>query len=59
MDSETPDLATGARVVGRRQVEGWDTSGHFCDETGRDGWERYTVHFDILFNRPFRGFSWR
>ena len=54
MDSETPDLATSARVVGRRQVEGSDTSGHFCDETGRDGWERYTVHFDILFNRPFR-----
>jgi predicted alpha-1,2-mannosidase len=53
MDSETPDFATSARVVSRRQVVGTDTSGHFCNETSRDGWERYTVHFDILFNRPF------
>jgi predicted alpha-1,2-mannosidase len=34
-------------------VAGSDTSGRFCNETSRDGWERYTVHFDILFNRPF------
>jgi predicted alpha-1,2-mannosidase len=51
-DSQEPDAATSAQVVGDNELAGSVTSGYFCGET--TGWERdYTLHFDIVFSQPF------
>jgi predicted alpha-1,2-mannosidase len=51
-DSQEPDAATSAQVVGDDELTGSVTSGYFCGET--TGWERdYTLHFDIVFSQPF------
>ena len=51
-DSQEPDVATSAQVVGDDELVGSVTSGYFCGET--TGWERdYTLHFDIVFSQPF------
>ncbi|WP_037915067.1 GH92 family glycosyl hydrolase [Actinacidiphila yeochonensis] len=39
---------TRVKVVGDREVVGAVDSGHFCGANNR-----YTLHFDIKFNRPF------
>ncbi|WP_235002525.1 lectin [Actinacidiphila paucisporea] len=39
---------TRVKVVGNREVSGSVDSGHFCGAANR-----YTLHFDIKFNRPF------
>ncbi len=46
----TPVDGTSAQVVSDHEVSGSVDSGHFC---GADN--RYTLHFDIKFNRPFTG----
>ncbi len=47
-DSETPVTASQFNVVNDREVDGTVTTGHFCS-----GPNTYTVHFDMIFNRPF------
>ncbi|GHJ41742.1 lectin [Streptomyces sp. TS71-3] len=47
--SATPVDGTRAQVVGDREVIGSVDSGHFC---GADN--RYTLHFDIKFDQPFK-----
>lgn len=43
---------TSAQIVGSNEVTGSVTAGHFCNAPG--SWEKdYTLHFDIVFNRPF------
>ncbi|MFG1809700.1 lectin [Streptomyces sp. NPDC049040] len=45
---------TRVRVVSDREVSGSVDSGHFCGAANR-----YTLHFDIKFNRPFTtGGTW-
>jgi predicted alpha-1,2-mannosidase len=48
MDSQNPDTATSAKVVGKDEIEGSVTSGDFCGEN-----EYYTLYFDIAFDHPF------
>jgi predicted alpha-1,2-mannosidase len=52
-DSELPDVASTATVVGHDEISGSETSGGFCNETVNVGPYLYTVYFDIVFNRPF------
>jgi predicted alpha-1,2-mannosidase len=52
-DSEIPDVASTARIIGDDQVAGSDTTGGFCWENSDYGPQRYTVYFDIIFNHPF------
>jgi predicted alpha-1,2-mannosidase len=54
-DSERGDSASGATIVGHDEVHGFATSGGFCNEAEGHGYGRqdYTVHFDIVFSRPF------
>jgi predicted alpha-1,2-mannosidase len=48
LDSQNGTAAATARLVGRTEVQGSATSGYFCGNP-----HTYTVHFDIVFNRPF------
>ncbi len=52
-DSEMPDLATSAQVIGNDEIAGSVRTGNFCNESSQEGHETYTVYFDLLFNRPF------
>ena len=52
-DSELPDLATSAQVVGDDEITGSIYTGNFCGEDSQYGHETYTVYFDLLFSRPF------
>jgi predicted alpha-1,2-mannosidase len=47
-DSETPVASSDFHVVSDVEVVGSVTSGFFCGATAT-----YTLHFDMLFNRPF------
>ena len=51
--SDRPDGSPQARIIGHNEVAGSVTSGHFCDESASYSPQLYTVHFDIVFNRPF------
>jgi predicted alpha-1,2-mannosidase len=54
MASQAGDAATSAQVAGDDEVTGSVTSGGFCGETKNDGQSQlYTVHFDLVFSRPF------
>jgi predicted alpha-1,2-mannosidase len=47
-------FASHVTVIGNNQVEGWVTSGGFCHElSSKVGPQRYTVYFDVTFNRSF------
>ena len=48
MDSQNPDTASSATVVGSNEIQGSDTSGGFCGDPAQ-----YTVYFDITFNTNF------
>jgi predicted alpha-1,2-mannosidase len=54
-DSQNGQFASStAQVVNGDEVTGSETSGHFCGEGSNDGQQQeYTVHFDIVFDRPF------
>jgi predicted alpha-1,2-mannosidase len=47
-DSQNGTSASTVTVVGTNEVRGSATSGHFCGAP-----DTYTVHFDIVFDRPF------
>jgi predicted alpha-1,2-mannosidase len=51
--SERADFAPSAEIIGSREVAGSVTTGGFCDEGNSYGHQQYTVHFDIIFSRPF------
>ncbi len=54
MASEDGNYGDSVQVVGDNEVQGSDTSGHFCSETNNAGQPQlYTVYFDIVFDRPF------
>ncbi len=47
-------IATHVSVHGRDEVSGSVTSGNFCNELSKKvGPQKYTLYFDITFNRPF------
>jgi predicted alpha-1,2-mannosidase len=48
MDSQNPDTASSAQIVGNNEIKGSDTSGGFCGDS-----HPYTVFYDIVFDRPF------
>lgn len=48
--SQNGDSATGAHIVGSKEVTGWTRSGHFCGAG-----DQYTLHFDLVFDEPFTG----
>ena len=48
LDSQNGDIASSARIIGRDEIRGSDTSGNFCGEH-----KYYTVHFDVVFSQPF------
>lgn len=53
-DSEEGVVATHLRLVSSTEIAGDETSGDFCNELTRNvGPQRYTIHFDIAFSRPF------
>ena len=54
-DSQNGQYAPStATVVNDHEVQGSETSGHFCGEDVNSGQEQvYTVHFDITFDQPF------
>jgi predicted alpha-1,2-mannosidase len=54
-DSQNGEFAPStAQIVNDHEVSGSETSGHFCGEVNNDGQiQEYTVHFDIMFDRPF------
>jgi predicted alpha-1,2-mannosidase len=47
-DSETVVTASQFTIVNDKEVDGWVTTGQFCGATNA-----YTLHFDMVFNRPF------
>src|SRR6185437_3977127 len=54
-DSQNGQFAPStATVVNNNEVQGSETSGHFCGEGTNSGQQQvYTVHFDITFDQPF------
>ncbi|MCW2943726.1 MAG: alpha,2-mannosidase, partial [Actinoallomurus sp.] len=48
MDSQNPDSASSAQIIGNNEIKGSDTSGGFCGDS-----HQYTVYYDIVFDRPF------
>ncbi|HJQ44206.1 MAG TPA: GH92 family glycosyl hydrolase, partial [Jatrophihabitantaceae bacterium] len=54
-DSQNGEYAPStASVVNDHEVQGSETSGHFCGEGSNSGQQQvYTVHFDISFDQPF------
>jgi predicted alpha-1,2-mannosidase len=54
-DSQNGQYAPStATVVNDHEVQGSETSGHFCGEGRNSGQEQvYTVHFDITFDQAF------
>ncbi len=50
---DRPDRSPYAKIIGHDEIAGSVTSGHFCDESASYSPQLYTVHFDIVFNRPF------
>ena len=48
--SQRQVLATSFTVVSHTEIEGWATSGNFCGAGNK-----YTIHFDMQFSRPFTG----
>jgi predicted alpha-1,2-mannosidase len=54
MDSQNGDFGDSAQIIGNNEIQGTDTSGHFCGEINNAGQKQeYTVHFDIIFSQPF------
>jgi predicted alpha-1,2-mannosidase len=52
--SQAGDHGDGVEVVGNNEIQGSDTSGHFCGEGNNGGQPQlYTVYFDIVFQQPF------
>ena len=51
-DSGAPDTATHFQVVSDKEISGWVTSGAFCGASNQ-----YTLHFDMVFNRPFTNYG--
>lgn len=51
-DSGAPDSATHFQVVSDKEISGYVTTGDFCGATNR-----YTLHFDMTFNRSFTGYE--
>ena len=51
-DSGAPDTATHFQVVSDKEISGWVTTGAFCGATNQ-----YTLHFDMVFNRPFTNYG--
>ncbi len=54
-DSQNGQFAPStATVVSDHELQGSETSGHFCGEATNSGQKQvYTVHFDITFDQPF------
>jgi predicted alpha-1,2-mannosidase len=54
-DSQNGQFAPSTvTVVNNNEVQGSETSGHFCGEGTNSGQQQvYTVHFDITFDQPF------
>lgn len=48
LDSQNGTSASTAQIVSSTEVAGTATSGHFCGAA-----DTYTVHFDMVFDRPF------
>jgi predicted alpha-1,2-mannosidase len=54
MASQAGDHGDSVQVIGNNEIQGSDTSGHFCGEGNNGGQPQlYTVYFDIVFDRPF------
>ncbi len=53
MGSERQDTASSGTIVSDTEIQGWVTSGGFCDEPAYYGPQKYTVYFDIKFSQPF------
>jgi predicted alpha-1,2-mannosidase len=54
MASQNGDYGDSVAVVGNDEIQGSDTSGHFCHEAKNAGQAQlYTVYFDIVFDQPF------
>ena len=52
--SQEGALATHAVTIGPDEIQGSVTSGNFCNElSGKVGPQKYTLYFDITFDRPF------
>jgi predicted alpha-1,2-mannosidase len=52
--SQAGSFATDAVTIGPDEVQGSVTSGDFCNELSRKvGPQKYTLYFDITFDRPF------
>ncbi len=51
-DSGAPDTATHFQVVSDKEISGWVTTGAFCGANNQ-----YTLHFDMVFNRPFADYG--
>ncbi len=50
--SANPDAATHFQVVSDTEISGWVTTGDFCGASNQ-----YTLHFDVVFNRPFTAYG--
>ncbi len=54
-DSQEPDIASTAKIIGKDEISGSETSGNFCNEvSSKVGSQRYKIYFDIKFSRPFK-----
>lgn len=50
--SQAGATATHFQVISNTEVAGWVTSGNFCGAPNK-----YTLHFDMVFNHPFTGYG--
>ncbi len=54
MASQNGDFGDSAAVINKHEIQGSETSGDFCKELINGGQQqRYTLYFDITFDRPF------
>ena len=53
-DSQQTDVASHEWTIGNEEIAGEETSGGFCNESGKVGPQKYTVYFDISFSQPFK-----
>ncbi len=52
-DSQEGVVASHAFKISNTELAGQETSGGFCNESGRVGPQKYTIYFDISFSQPF------
>jgi predicted alpha-1,2-mannosidase len=54
MASQAGDHGDSAQVIGNDEIQGSETSGHFCGEGNNGGQPQlYTLYFDIVFEQQF------